>query len=108
MASCGLSPRVRGNPPHSGPGFPGVRGTGYRKPDTNRGTLGLSPRVRGNRLQEPDTNRYPGSIPACAGEPLGDSINFAPLIVHVYRSPYRTIDSLADRDRGSLLTLNCT
>ena len=54
------------------------------------------------------TGDIPRSIPACAGEPLGASINFAPLIVHVYRSPYLTIDSLADRDRGGLLTLNCT
>ena len=34
------------------------------------GAKGLSPRVRGNRPNAPPTTTPPGSIPACAGEPL--------------------------------------
>ena len=34
--------------------------------------LGLSPRVRGNRLRRPLAPCSPGSIPACAGEPIAD------------------------------------
>ena len=33
--------------------------------------LGLSPRVRGNPSPEAHPHQSPGSIPACAGEPLG-------------------------------------
>ena len=91
----GLSPRVRGNlipiqsmiarqrsiPACAGePGritfsrrwrrvYPRVCGgtwTAYTHPWPG---WGLSPRVRGNLLLQPATNRYCGSIPACAGEP---------------------------------------
>ena len=34
---------------------------------------GLSPRVRGNLAEEPATDYYNGSIPACAGEPASSS-----------------------------------
>ena len=36
-------------------------------------TLGLSPRVRGNRSDKCGSIARTGSIPACAGEPSGDS-----------------------------------
>ena len=35
--------------------------------------LGLSPRVRGNRAAYDGSDRYRGSIPACAGEPSPDT-----------------------------------
>ena len=50
----GLSPRVRGNP----------------KRLRSCSATGLSPRVRGNRYRRPCRIPLPGSIPACAGEPL--------------------------------------
>ena len=92
----GLSPRVRGNPeraiidgfdvrsipacageptgsPRAGsPGqvYPRVCG-GTAWPASNRRTLqGLSPRVRGNLGEMPGRERWAGSIPACAGEPM--------------------------------------
>ena len=91
----GLSPRVRGNrivaavsvdgvgsiPACAGePGrcpmsrtrgwvFPRVCGGTLRLPQWPRWTAGLSPRVRGNRRLVYGPTIYPGSIPACAGEP---------------------------------------
>ena len=91
----GLSPRVRGNRFDSFPVRPSSRSipacageprialqltnllevyprvcggtwTAYTHPWPG---WGLSPRVRGNLLLQPATNRYCGSIPACAGEP---------------------------------------
>ena len=35
-----------------------------------RGLGGLSPRVRGNRRRRRRLGKIPGSIPACAGEPI--------------------------------------
>ena len=93
--SSGLSPRVRGNPTsdlltlgYDG-SIPACAGEPFR--DSGRSVLllvyprvcggtretvtftvwvkGLSPRVRGNRLRRPLMRSYPGSIPACAGEP---------------------------------------
>ena len=125
-------PRVCGGPPtgrraEASPGvYPRVCGGTYLITLAVGNDEGLSPRVRGNHFRCDHATSTTGSIPACAGNQTGAprargrtglsprcgdpgaSINFAPLIVHVYRSPYRTIDSLADRDRGSLLTLNCT
>ena len=98
--SGGLSPRVRGNPAGEGRAvqrggsipacagepsrsgmppwvarvYPRVCG-GTRSVSTTRARgRGLSPRVRGNPSQSPRTATPPGSIPACAGEPLADSI----------------------------------
>ena len=98
MASkLGLSPRVRGNrrrrpAQHPGPGsipacageptptwtagsaawvYPRVCG-GTAYPSSARPAQpGLSPRVRGNRSGNADAAVFPGSIPACAGEPQG-------------------------------------
>ena len=96
ISSRGLSPRVRGNPPHSperpghrrsipacageppplpGPArligvYPRVCGgttAGLRKASC---CTGLSPRVRGNHQQPDDSPPPAGSIPACAGEPV--------------------------------------
>ena len=104
----GLSPRVRGNPSdglalylrrRSIPacaGEPGgrVRAEGAAEvyPRVCGGTLGrdasriactgLSPRVRGNRRARPSATPDDGSIPACAGEPLGPST--APSLTRVY------------------------
>ena len=95
----GLSPRVRGNPGVAaidagrGGSIPACAG----EPDTATtacsasrvyprvcgGTLddvercqeygGLSPRVRGNRHHLPSIRSMGGSIPACAGEPIGSA-----------------------------------
>ena len=51
----GLSPRVRGN---------------QAQAEIESRVRGLSPRVRGNRPGVPQRGGWPGSIPACAGEPL--------------------------------------
>ena len=94
--SRGLSPRVRGNldalrlvpglvgtipacagePRNSGTGafmtrdYPRVCG-GTLLPNSAPITRpGLSPRVRGNRRRFPGGDTLPGTIPACAGEPL--------------------------------------
>ena len=58
LSAAGLSPRVRGNEVIKGILFLGA---------------GLSPRVRGNRSRPPSGDDSPGSIPACAGEPLSRS-----------------------------------
>ena len=50
----GLSPRVRGN---------------QAQAEIESRVRGLSPRVRGNRPGVPQRGGWPGSIPACAGEP---------------------------------------
>ena len=95
-APAGLSPRVRGNlvsailsltaersiPACAGePPRPRKPGRGWRVyPRVCGGTAGqgklahrrhgLSPRVRGNQIRQNRYNRRPGSIPACAGEPI--------------------------------------
>ena len=95
----GLSPRVRGNPtaspigcgvqgsipacageplrrPLCRPGrrvYPRVCGGTSREGDLTREDAGLSPRVRGNRGREVPPACRPGSIPACAGEPVSTS-----------------------------------
>ena len=96
----GLSPRVRGNRP-AGPvapanprsipacaGEPAVSGMARRgmgvyprvcggtclQYDNERVQYGLSPRVRGNPHRSPCISPKIGSIPACAGEPLGKLI----------------------------------
>ena len=105
---AGLSPRVRGNlhlarlPVEKMGSIPACAGepfhTGrtvqmYRVyprvcggTDRCRGTLdpfdGLSPRVRGNRGPSRHTNRFSGSIPACAGEPVFAELLFG--FVQVY------------------------
>ena len=92
---CGLSPRVRGNPPsdrraaHCSGSIPACAGEpcARRSPCSTRrvyprvcgGTKvrafrravchGLSPRVRGNPNRTVIARRRSGSIPACAGEP---------------------------------------
>ena len=74
----GLSPRVRGNP---APGlltfaslptrvYPRVCGGTYPGWQRPCGQMGLSPRVRGNRRDTRSHQYRPGSIPACAGEPI--------------------------------------
>ena len=93
--NCGLSPRVRGNPPARKPRPPKLRSIpacagepprcrgspwsmwvyprvcgGTSEPDPHHGNgYGLSPRVRGNRLDLRSWSCGVGSIPACAGEP---------------------------------------
>ena len=97
IAACGLSPRVRGNPPRPAKpcrairsipacagepsGSPSTIGVGGVYPRVCGGTLaelpnchllsGLSPRVRGNRQLRCAFVCRKGSIPACAGEPQG-------------------------------------
>ena len=46
---------------------------GGTRPELVEGTdrEGLSPRVRGNQPEVWETVAEPGSIPACAGEPVG-------------------------------------
>ena len=92
----GLSPRVRGNRRREQPGQVGDRSIPACAGEPNRSrfyqeddrvyprvcggtpccwivrlsTTGLSPRVRGNHRHIPTRQRCPGSIPACAGEPL--------------------------------------
>ena len=97
--SGGLSPRVRGNHfaapvnPDTAGSIPACAGeptggllsspssavyprvcggTRYESVATSR-TCGLSPRVRGNLDRVPVDEPAAGSIPACAGEPLGES-----------------------------------
>ncbi len=96
--SEGLSPRVRGNLPHtvgrdaSARSIPACAGEPYRlrgRLNTDRvyprvcggtvcirilamPTCGLSPRVRGNQGNSSSLNSRPGSIPACAGEPFSN------------------------------------
>ena len=91
----GLSPRVRGNPPHGtgkcgcpgsipacagepagcpAPGsgarvYPRVCGGTNRRPSRHHPRQGLSPRVRGNPLCRDASPHKHRSIPACAGEP---------------------------------------
>ena len=93
----GLSPRVRGNRRRRGqhphrPGsipacageptpcpstppwrwvYPRVCGGTWPSAEPAKKSVGLSPRVRGNRARDPQARRGRGSIPACAGEPLG-------------------------------------
>ena len=97
LADDGLSPRVRGNPEHRlGPAarrrsIPACAGEPWRTcwrrrsrgvyPRVCGGTpgpsgrptsiAGLSPRVRGNRERDHPVRDHRGSIPACAGEPVG-------------------------------------
>ena len=49
-------------------------GTPNDWPDV-REACGLSPRVRGNLNRVQDKANFPGSIPACAGEPLAHGPN---------------------------------
>ena len=91
----GLSPRVRGNPrplysriaqPRSIPAcagepprsldaryvvtvYPRVCGGTSPRPMADFPKTGLSPRVRGNLSHADPPGSWPGSIPACAGEP---------------------------------------
>ena len=76
----GLSPRVRGNPPHwlsplrcSG-SIPAPCGGTSTDGDEAHVTKGLSPRVRGNPLLRVHLLRRGGSIPARAGEPLAHRV----------------------------------
>ena len=95
----GLSPRVRGNPSLSSPPptmpwsipacagepsaawvdlcaaavYPRVCGGTRLLLVSSSSSSGLSPRVRGNRRLVPPDAGYVGSIPACAGEPQGQS-----------------------------------
>jgi len=101
LSACGLSPRVRGNPPAGSarveayrsipacageptrwfgqgrgvPVYPRVCGGtgGKTRGATSRG--GLSPRVRGNHMEERPYVAREGSIPACAGEPSSYGTN---------------------------------
>ena len=95
ITTWGLSPRVRGNRSRSGypsdcsgsipacagepalalartapPGvYPRVCGGTSTCSSSNSAARGLSPRVRGNRFAKSQPYPFPGSIPACAGEP---------------------------------------
>ena len=68
----GLSPRVRGNRSPWGrlTVYPRVCGGTAPAMVVGALTLGLSPRVRGNRCPPVSSTNSPGSIPACAGEPV--------------------------------------
>ena len=104
----GLSPRVRGNrldtsfypprlrsipacagEPHHGWFAVGEvsvypRVCGGTQTTTRLRTIagGLSPRVRGNRRLPRRRAGYPGSIPACAGEPTGSTNHISPAWVY--------------------------
>ncbi len=95
VLGTGLSPRVRGNLVGKGPGrcrdgsipactgeprtvavhgldgrvYPRVYGGTPNCRSAWPGWTGLSPRVRGNLRQQHQPDIYPGSIPACTGEP---------------------------------------
>ena len=97
---AGLSPRVRGNRHHRGGGgnhvgsipacagepraatvpvcarrvYPRVCGGTSGSSTGETMATGLSPRVRGNRCTSRRRCRRAGSIPACAGEPLGSAL----------------------------------
>ena len=99
ISFMGLSPRVRGNqkrldvfgsrlrsipacagePSSSGVilsqsgVYPRVCGGTGRDEDIKSAIHGLSPRVRGNQSMPGDYQEGNGSIPACAGEPPGDT-----------------------------------
>ena len=101
---CSLSPRVRGNPCQPQPNPEGERSipacageppkfwakykTGQVYPRVCGGTLsrmscdecdaGLSPRVRGNLRYRQLQLLWPGSIPACAGEPANRRTSTSP------------------------------
>ena len=102
FSTPGLSPRVRGNParrgrgnadrrsipacageprwpwPHRSDGrvYPRVCGGTLKKSSPRSRRRGLSPRVRGNHTRLSNGQDYPGSIPACAGEPKISSFPF--------------------------------
>ena len=107
--SRGLSPRVRGNrqettnpdygigsipacagePPVSqrllclGRVYPRVCGGTKSSCRSRLCAGGLSPRVRGNRLTDSQAAFRKGSIPACAGEPLTNVIEYAQLYSNI-------------------------
>ena len=76
---CGLSPRVRGNPPAAERTMTTTRSIPACAGGTASSALamleriGLSPRVRGNHRPVDRACRHRGSIPACAGEPRARS-----------------------------------
>ena len=138
--SMGLSPRVRGN--LVGHGDPvGVKGSipacagepdgrvlhrflGRVYPRVCGGTSdlnttsytspGLSPRVRGNRSRASTSAPCPGSIPACAGEPLDAGEGGARLKVYPrvcggtlqVDQPGEVVEGLSPRVRGNPTTHN--
>ena len=132
----GLSPRVRGNrlswcacnpaagsiPACAGepPAIVRIRNRKSVYPRVCGGTLaftsavsacaGLSPRVRGNRGERPGVGFVPGSIPACAGEPVttiapGTAPKVYPRVCGGTFSPVGTstwVLGLSPRVRGNL------
>ena len=81
MAEIGSIPACAGEPrafdvPCSGAEvYPRVCGGTYHRPVARRPIWGLSPRVRGNLLSAARLPIISRSIPACAGEPLEDTIS---------------------------------
>ena len=53
--------------------YPRVCGGAGRALVSGRAQIGLSPRVRGSQLQRTSAAGLIGSIPACAGEPYGET-----------------------------------
>ncbi len=82
IPACAGEPVIGGKPPGASGVYPRVCGGtaagrgGYRAGD------GLSPRVRGNQAASMRSGLPPGSIPACAGEPVG--VETAPSPEEVY------------------------
>ena len=71
---------------------------------------GLSPRVRGNRHRKGETPFHPGSIPACAGEPVPSFWVIRPVWVYprvcggtrYHPDPPKSQNGLSPRVRGNL------
>ena len=75
IPACAGEPPSRAFPKPQSPVYPRVCGGTVESQCGQMATPGLSPRVRGNRPVRRPAAARPGSIPACAGEPVaeGDS-----------------------------------
>ena len=70
IPACAGEPRCRGRGRRLGTVYPRVCGGTPARGVPNDRPIGLSPRVRGNLLGQRPCAPAPGSIPACAGEPV--------------------------------------
>ena len=73
IPACAGEPLARGRRPRHARVYPRVCGGTWARYLSFPSSCGLSPRVRGNRVLVPESRLSPGSIPACAGEPIGQS-----------------------------------
>ena len=78
IPACAGEPRPPPSPAPATPVYPRVCGGTIYKPDPDKEGEGLSPRVRGNRKTPVWAMNWPGSIPACAGEPQHTSSGGGP------------------------------